>query len=90
MWFSFCVLNFSIPYREQMQLTGNQTLPEKGAAPSKDGKFISSTEEKFDNCEFNICTEGTAKPYPQQSESENSLGGGCIYLQLIPGSKLLK
>lgn len=38
--FSFCVLNFSIPRREQMQLTGNQTPKEKGAAPSKDGKFI--------------------------------------------------
>lgn len=47
-----------------MQLTGNQTLPEKGAAPSKDGKFTSSTEEKLDNREFNICTQGTAKAIP--------------------------
>lgn len=51
---------------------------------------FSNTEEKSDNWEFNICTQGTAKPYLQQSESKNILGGGCIYLQCIPGAGLLK
>lgn len=51
---------------------------------------FSSTEEKSDNWEFNICTQGTVKPYLQQSDSENTLGGGCIYLQCIPGSGLSK
>lgn len=73
-----------------MQLTRNQTPKENGAAPSKDGISFSSTEEKSDNWEFNICTQCTAKPYLQQSDSENTLGGACIYLQCIPGSGLSK